>query len=69
MSAIPKTKVTPEEYLEIERKAEYKSEYFGGEIFPMNKDARQNLIRILQSAYSGELAAAFAYRGHWKSLK
>ncbi len=26
----------------------------------MNKDARQNLIRILQSAYSGEMAAAFA---------
>ena len=32
-------------------------------------DARQNLIRILQNAYAGELAAAFAYRGHWKSLK
>ena len=32
-------------------------------------DARQNLIRILQNAYSGELAAAYAYRGHWKSLE
>ncbi|HEX8369985.1 MAG TPA: ferritin-like domain-containing protein [Pyrinomonadaceae bacterium] len=32
-------------------------------------DSRQNLIRILQKAYSGELAAAYAYRGHWKSLK
>jgi rubrerythrin len=32
-------------------------------------DARQNLIRILQNAYSGELAAAYAYRGHWKSLR
>ncbi len=32
-------------------------------------DARQNLICILQSAYSGEMAAAFAYRGHWRSLK
>lgn len=32
-------------------------------------DARQNLIRILQNAYSGEVAAAYAYRGHWKSLK
>ncbi len=31
--------------------------------------ARQNLIRILQNAYSGEVAAAYAYRGHWKSLK
>ena len=31
--------------------------------------SRGNLIRILQNAYSGELAAAYAYRGHWKSLK
>ncbi|MEO6655835.1 MAG: ferritin-like domain-containing protein [Pyrinomonadaceae bacterium] len=30
---------------------------------------RQDLIRILQSAHSGELAAAYAYRGHWRSLK
>lgn len=35
----------------------------------MNKNVRRNLIRILQNAYSGELAAAYAYRGHWKSLK
>ena len=33
------------------------------------KDARQSLIRILQNAHAGELAAAYAYRGHWKSLK
>lgn len=32
-------------------------------------NARENLIRILQNAYSGERAAAYAYRGHWKSLK
>jgi demethoxyubiquinone hydroxylase (CLK1/Coq7/Cat5 family) len=32
-------------------------------------DARANLIRILQNAHAGELAAAFAYRGHWKSLR
>lgn len=32
-------------------------------------DARANLIRILQNAYSGEVAAAYAYRGHWRSLK
>src|SRR3712207_3994719 len=31
--------------------------------------AKAKLIRILQNAYSGELAAAFAYHGHWKSLK
>src|ERR1700686_3385151 len=31
-------------------------------------DARDRLIRQLQGAYSGELAAAFAYRGHWRSV-
>lgn len=35
----------------------------------MSNTARKELIRILQNAYSGEVAAAFAYRGHWKSLK
>lgn len=29
---------------------------------------KRELVRILQAAYSGELAAAYAYRGHWKSL-
>ena len=31
-------------------------------------DTRQKLIVILQLAYSGELAAAYAYRGHWHSV-
>jgi rubrerythrin len=29
---------------------------------------RQGLIQILQMAYSGELAAALAYAGHWRSV-
>jgi demethoxyubiquinone hydroxylase (CLK1/Coq7/Cat5 family) len=29
---------------------------------------RTCLISILKRAYSGEMAAAYAYRGHWKSL-
>lgn len=33
------------------------------------EDHRHQLIHILQGAYSGELAAGFAYRGHWKSVK
>ena len=28
----------------------------------------QQLIGLLQLAYSGELAAAYAYRGHWRSV-
>jgi Uma2 family endonuclease len=35
MSSQPKTYLTPEEYLAIERKAETKSEYFNGEMFPL----------------------------------
>lgn len=30
---------------------------------------RQSLVALLQLAYSGELAAAYAYRGHWHSLR
>ena len=35
----------------------------------MFPNPRKNLIRILQNAHAGEIAAAYAYRGHWKSLK
>ncbi len=31
--------------------------------------ARAKLVRQLQGAYSGELAAGFAYRGHWHSMR
>lgn len=30
---------------------------------------RAQLIGILQNAHAGELAAAYAYRGHWRSLR
>lgn len=36
MSTQPKTFLTPEQYLEIERKAEFKSEYLDGEMFAMS---------------------------------
>jgi rubrerythrin len=32
------------------------------------EDSREKLIAILRLAYSGELAAAYAYRGHWHSV-
>lgn len=35
MSAVPKRKLTSDEYLAIERKAEYKSEFYNGEMFAM----------------------------------
>jgi rubrerythrin len=33
------------------------------------RSARDHLIRVLQGACSGELAAGYAYRGHWKSVR
>ena len=33
------------------------------------RTAREKLIALLQHACSGELAAALAYHGHWKSLR
>lgn len=33
------------------------------------RDSRALLIELLQHAYSGELAAALAYNGHWKSVR
>jgi Uma2 family endonuclease len=35
MATYPKTFLTPEQYLEIDRKAEFKSEYYLGEMFAM----------------------------------
>ena len=45
MATRPETFLTPEQYLEIERKAEFKSEYYGGEMFAMSGARRgHNLI-------------------------
>jgi Uma2 family endonuclease len=35
MTAVPKTKLTPAEYLAVERKAAFKSEFYRGEMFAM----------------------------------
>ena len=42
MSTLPETFITPEEYLELERKAEYKSEYYRGKIFAMSGGTRRH---------------------------
>lgn len=47
MSSQPKTYLTPEEYLAIERQAEYKNEYLVGEVFAMVGASRKhNLITV-----------------------
>ncbi len=49
MATQPTTFLTPEQYLEIERKAEYKSEYYNGEMFAMAgaKRAHNQLVASL----------------------
>ncbi len=57
-SAVEKRRYTPEEYLALERKAQFKSEYFGGEIFAMSGASREhNRIALnLASALNARLA-------------
>ncbi|MEZ6127855.1 MAG: Uma2 family endonuclease [Planctomycetaceae bacterium] len=45
MSTVPRTHLTPEQYLTQERKAEFKSQYFRGEVFAIAGATREhNLI-------------------------
>ena len=56
MSVQPKYRFTPEEYLALEREAEYKSEYFDGEIFAMSGASRKHILIF------GNIHAAFHHQ-------
>jgi len=66
MSAVPKTKMTPVEYLAIERKAEIRSAFFNGEMFAMagaNREhivARDNLAGELHALFKGTSCRAYS---------
>jgi Uma2 family endonuclease len=53
MSAIPKRRLTVEEYLAIERNAEHKSEFFNGEMFAMAGASREH--NTIKDNLAGEL--------------
>ena len=59
MSALPKRFFTPDEYLDLEVKAEYKSQYVGGEIFamagaqPWHTEVTGNLVTALNVRFRG----------------
>ena len=59
MSALPKRKLTVAEYLTIERKAEFKSEFFNGEMFAMSGASlthnfiKENLVNELGTRLKG----------------
>ncbi len=44
MATASKPSIAPEEYLEQERKAEFKSEYFDGEVFAMSGASRRHVV-------------------------
>ncbi len=66
MSALPKRFFTPDEYLELEYKAEYKSQYFAGEIFamagvqPAHDKLATNLIVALGLRFRGRSCDVFS---------
>lgn len=56
MSSMPTPRFTPEQYLEMERKADYKSEYLRGEIFAMAGASYEH--NLVVANVLGELRAA-----------
>lgn len=55
MSAVPKTLLTPQEYLARERRAEFKSEYYRGETFAMAGASDEHVVA--RDNLAGELHA------------
>jgi Uma2 family endonuclease len=49
MSTVPQRRFTPEEYLALERQAEYKSEYLDGQIYAMTGASRQHNRIVLNA--------------------
>ncbi len=55
MSSLPKTQYTPEQYLALERAAEYKSELVNGEIYAMSGASRKH--NLVSANLLGEIRA------------
>lgn len=65
MSALPKPFLTPEQYLQIEREAEFKSEYWSGQMFamagasPRHNTISSNVVREIGTQFKGRPCLAF----------
>ncbi|MGO9255748.1 MAG: Uma2 family endonuclease [Bryobacteraceae bacterium] len=65
MSTLPRHFITPEEYLELDRKAECRSEYYNGEMFPMESASRWHarigtqLVFLIEGHLTGKRCEAF----------
>lgn len=60
MSSLAETYYTPEQYLALESKAEYKSEYINGHIFAMSGASREHILIAVNLA--GELRSLLRER-------
>ena len=70
MSTLPKPFITPEQYLDRERSAEFRSEYFRGEMFAMaGASANHNLIVLNAGALLREQLNNKACRVYASDLK
>ena len=73
MSTLSRPRLTPEEYLEIGRKAEFKSEYHDGEMFAMAgaREAQNlivtNVIGELRRHFRARLCRAYPERHAFSS--
>ncbi len=56
MAALPEPYITPEQYIEIERKAEFKSEYIAGQMFAMADGSPEHSLIAVN--ITGELRLA-----------
>jgi Uma2 family endonuclease len=66
VSINPRLRITPQEYLDLERKAEVKSEYMDGEMFAMSGASREharivlNIASHLNSEFQGRPCEVYA---------
>jgi Uma2 family endonuclease len=66
MSAVARSSYTPEEYLALERKAEYKSEYINGRIYALAGASRRhnritlNLASLINEQFRGRPCEAYS---------
>lgn len=63
MSTLVKSFLTPEQYLEIERKAEFRSEYYNGEMFAMAGATEAHTLLVVSALL--RLGPQLESRGCW----
>ncbi|MEO7714722.1 MAG: Uma2 family endonuclease [Capsulimonas sp.] len=70
MASLPKTYYTPEQYLELERTADHKSEYYAGQIFAMaGASEEHNIITFNLAQGIGPQLRGRSCRGYTSDMR